>query len=134
MSGLISANSPAHMPRTHSCACEEEEDRKFIERCPSSSFATPETNKPVPIRPFKRFRNGERDGEEEEERSPSPERKDLSPRRLDMDQAVILACDAPPPDDEEDRVEATQPIPEDGEQDEGEIVPTPLVRCMTAAG
>lgn len=117
------------MPRTHSVASEEE----IIKRCPSESFSTPEANKPVPIRPLKRFRNGEDEGADEVERSPSPERKELSPRKLDMEQDVVLACDIAPSDkeDEEERVEATQPVL--AEEEEGELSPTPLVRCNTLA-
>lgn len=81
------------MPRACSSA---ETDEEFIERCPSSSFATPEANKSVPIRPFKRCRN--EDGEEQTEersRSPSPVRGELSPRRLDLDQVRKLFFLAP---------------------------------------
>ena len=72
------------MPRS----CSPVDEKKIIERCPSSSFETPEANKPVPIRPLKRFKNADGDAGEEEQasRSPSPVRGELSPRRLDMDQ------------------------------------------------
>ncbi len=116
------------MPRTNSVASEDE----IIKRCPSESFLTPEANKPVPIRPLKRFRNSEDDGADEVERSPSPERKELSPRKLDMDQAVVLACDAASndkEDEEDERVDPTQPVLEE----EGELSPTPLVRCDAIA-
>ena len=121
------------MPRTVSAVTEEEEER-IIARCPSESFSTPEANKPVPIRPFKRLKSDE-DIEEEEEGGSSPERRDLSPRRLDMDQPAVLACNAAPNEEEDDdveqgRVTPTQPIPE---PEEGELSPAPLVRCLTTA-
>lgn len=123
------------MPRTVSAVTEEEEEERIIARCPSESFSTPEANKPVPIRPLKRLKSDE-GVEEEEEGGPSTPRGDLSPRRLDMGQAAVLACDAPPNEEDEDddagedRVDATQPIPE---PEEGELSPAPLVRCVTTA-
>ena len=64
-----------------------EDDAAFIARCPTSSFATPQANEPVPIRPLKRLRKEEEEeGDQEASRSPSPVRGELTPRRLDMDQ------------------------------------------------
>lgn len=120
------------MPRSSSSLDGEEKDKEFLNRCPSSSFLTPEANKPVPIRPFKRVRT-DGEPEEEEERSPSPRRDELSPRRLDMDQPVALALDAAQDEEEEDRPDATQVVPEESSAEEGEILPSPLVRCMTTA-
>jgi hypothetical protein len=61
-----------------------------LKRTASSSFETPEVGKPVPIHPLKRIRETEvrveAKGEIEDVR-----RNELSPRRLDMGQEVILA-------------------------------------------
>ena len=96
-----------------------------LKRAPSCSMTTPQANRPVTIRPLKRNRV---DGQEPISRSPSPPpepltRDELSPRKLDMDQEVVLACEAAgqeDDDEDDDRVEVTQPYVPDAPE-EGEI-------------
>ena len=129
------------MPRSQSAEKEDETEEEVIKRCPTVSFSTPESNKPVPIRPLKRLK---REGGEEEQEDPgdSPKRREeLSPRRLDMDQPALLACNTIPDgnpaereeeeEEEEEPIEPTQVIPDS--EEEGEIAPTPLVRCIATA-
>ena len=99
------------MPRTRS-------EAEYV----NNSFTTPKANERVPIRPLKR----ERDGEEDEEaysRSPSPERREnkLSPRKLNMEQAVVLANPAVESDDDEEEPRLTQPYIQEEEAEEGEL-------------
>ena len=123
------------MPRSQSAVKEDETEEEVIKRCPTVSFSTSETNKPVPIRPLKRLKS-EGGEEEQEDGGNSPERREeLSPRRLDMDQAVVLGSDILPgneqEEEEEEPIEPTQAIPDS--EEEGEIAPAPLVRCIATA-
>jgi hypothetical protein len=106
------------MPRTRA-------DAEYEER----SFTTPKTNEPVPIRPLKRTRELEDDVDGDKSRSPSPAPSDrhLSPRKLDMDQGVVLASDLAENDDEDDEPGGTQPYVRTEEVEEGEI--PELTRC-----
>jgi hypothetical protein len=137
------------MPR--SFTDHEEEDAEIIARCPTSSFSTPMANVPVPIRPFKRVKMEEGEDAEEVQADPSSPSRPLSPRMLDMDQvcfilffgfdmpffaslisalqAVVLATSLD--EEEEEVLEPTQPVP--AEEEEGEVSPSPLVRCNTIA-
>jgi hypothetical protein len=116
------------MPRqTSEIHCDPTESvESVLMRAPSSSLQTPTSNKHVSIRPLKRMCI---DGQQPVMRSPSPPpepiaREELSPRKLDMDQEVVLACQAAGQDEDDDeddeRVEATQPYVAD-EVEEGEI-------------
>lgn len=131
------------MPRPRSVSKDDESEEEIIKRCPTVSFMTPEANKPVPIRPLKRLK-GEDGAEEQEDGNASPgRREELSPRRLDMEQAVVLGSDALPNEDggesdgeDEERIEPTQVLSENEaseEPEEGEIAPAPLVRCVATA-
>jgi hypothetical protein len=97
-----------------------------------SSFTTPKTNEPVPIRPLKRTREFD-DGDRDKSRSPSPapSERNLSPRKLDMDQEVVLASALQENEDEEDETGSTQPYVPSGEVEEGEI--PALTRCESVA-
>ena len=112
------------MPRASSeCLCNPNESlESVLERCPSRSLVTPKADKPVIIRPLKRSRDLVEDGPASPQ-SPKPEEQLnlLSPRKLDMDQEVVLASQLPAVDDEDERVETTQPWPPTGELEEGEI-------------
>ena len=112
------------MPRASSeCLCNPNESlESVLQRCPSRSLVTPIPNKPVIIRPLKRSRDLVEDGPASPQ-SPEPEEQlnPLSPRKLDMDQEVVLASQLPADDEEDERVETTQPWPPTGELEEGEI-------------
>jgi hypothetical protein len=113
------------MPRqTSELLCNPSESvESVLKRAPSSTLNTPAANKPVTIRPLKRMcLEGQQPVLRSASTSPEPiARKELSPRKLDMDQEVILACQAAGQDDDEDElVEVTQPYVA-GEVEEGEI-------------
>lgn len=114
------------MPRqTSEILCNPSESvESVLKRAPSSTLDTPAANKPVTIRPLKRMCvEGQQPALRSASTSPEPiARDELSPRKLDMDQEVILACQAAgQEDDEEDEmVEVTQPYVA-GELEEGEI-------------
>jgi hypothetical protein len=94
------------------------------------SFTTPTANEPVPIRPLKRTREGDvEESAASRSPSPTPNRKSLSPRKLDMGQQVVLASSLAE-DDEDDEPGSTQPYVPAAEVEEGEI-PT-LRRCQSA--
>ena len=107
------------MPRKTPCNANPTLE-EVLAMCPASSLVTPAANKPVRIRALKRTRF--EDGPEPE-RSPEPEPRKLSPRKLDMDQqGVVLASDLPDEVESDDEVvEATQPYPPPDEVEEGEI-------------
>ena len=127
---------PALMPRKTSCDANPTLE-EVLAMCPASSLVTPAANKPVRIRALKRTRF--EDGPEPE-RSVSPEPRKLSPRKLDMDQAVVLANPSLVPSDdeleEEEPIQATQPYLDPAEDiEEGELssVPALLMRCESAS-
>ena len=130
-----------------------------LERCPSKAFVTPALNKPVALRPLKRTKTSDvggdgsvrdpplldLDGDADDEGGP---RGLLSPRKLDMDQAVVLANPSLVPSDdeleeEEPGVQMTQAPPAVEDTEEGEIttpssssstdVPVVLMRCESAS-
>jgi hypothetical protein len=97
-------------------------------RAPSCSLVTPKATKRAHIRPLKRVKFAEGDaGSTKEEEEPDEEQEEeekreaLEPRRLDMDQHVVLAN--PSSSDEEDEQAAgTQRV---AEEEEGELPPEP---------
>lgn len=97
-------------------------------RAPSCSLVTPKATKRAHIRPLKRVKFAEGDaGSTKEEEEPNEEQEEeekreaLEPRRLDMDQHVVLAN--PSSSDEEDEQAAgTQRV---AEEEEGELPPEP---------
>jgi hypothetical protein len=97
-------------------------------RAPSCSLVTPKATKRAHIRPLKRvkFAEGEagstkEEEEPDEEQEEEEKREALEPRRLDMDQHVVLAN--PSSSDEEDEQAAgTQRV---AEEEEGELPPEP---------
>ena len=99
-------------------------------RAPSCSLVTPKATKRAHIRPLKRVKFAEGDAgstkeeeepDEEQEEEPEEKREALEPRRLDMDQHVVLAN--PSSSDEEDEQAAgTQRV---AEEEEGELPPEP---------
>jgi hypothetical protein len=97
-------------------------------RAPSCSLVTPKATKRAHIRPLKRVKFADGDaGSTKEEEEPDEEQEEeekreaLEPRRLDMDQHVVLAN--PSSSDEEDEQAAgTQRV---AEEEEGELPPEP---------
>jgi hypothetical protein len=98
-------------------------------RAPSCSLVTPKATKRAHIRPLKRVKFAEGDAgstkeeeepEEEQEEEPEEKREALEPRRLDMDQHVVLAN--PSSDEEEEQAPSTQRA---AEEEEGELPPEP---------
>jgi hypothetical protein len=115
------------------CINAQESVHAGICRAPSCSLVTPEANKRVPIRPLKRTKLPEGDvatkvdrviQNEEQEEEEEEQRELLEPRRLDMDQHVVLAnpsLDAEEEQEEEEEVPITQPYPGEDAAEEGEI-------------
>lgn len=98
-------------------------------RAPSCSLVTPKATKRAHIRPLKRvkFAEGEagstkeeEEPDEEQEEELEEKREALEPRRLDMDQHVVLAN--PSSSDEEQDAPGTQRV---AEEEEGELPPEP---------
>lgn len=121
-----------------------------LQRCPPKAFVTPAVNKPAALRPLKRAKTSSDCVTSAEADPPVLSLDDvpleprgvLSPRRLDMDQAVMLANPSVlvPSDDEleeEEVVQQTQTCPEANEDtEEGEIspsVPVFFMRCESAS-
>ena len=121
-----------------------------LQRCPSKAFVTPASNKPITIRPLKRTKTSADDDaapvpdppllDLDADVDPEKPRGLLSPRKLDMDQAVVLADPSLVPSDdeleEEEPIQATQPYPDPAEDiEEGELssVPALLMRCESAS-
>ena len=121
--------------------------QSVLERCPSKNLKTPAAGKAVAIRPLKRVKKdapaadaagaGMVIAEEppalnlDDENAP---RGLLSPRKLDMDQEVVLAASALSPggEEEEQEVQPTQPQQiADEEEEEGELPPPAMERTMS---
>lgn len=97
-------------------------------RAPSCSLVTPKATKRAHIRPLKRVKFAEGDaGSTKEEEEPDEEQEEeekreaLEPRRLDMDQHVVLANPSSS-DEEDEQVPGTQRV---AEEEEGELPPEP---------
>ena len=121
--------------------------QSVLERCPSKNLKTPAAGKAVAIRPLKRVKKdapaaaaagaGTVMAEDppalnlDDENAP---RGLLSPRKLDMDQEVVLAASALSPggEEEEQEVQPTQPQQiADEEEEEGELPPPAMERTMS---
>jgi hypothetical protein len=93
-------------------------------RAPSCSLVTPKATKRAHIRPLKRVKFAEGDAgstkeeeepEEEQEEEPEEKREALEPRRLDMDQHVVLANPSSSDEEEDEQAPGTQRVEEEGE-------------------
>lgn len=125
--------------------------QSVLERCPSKNLKTPAAGKAVAIRPLKRVKKDAPAAaaagagtvmaedppalnlDDNEENAP---RGLLSPRKLDMDQEVVLAASALSPGGEEEKqeVQPTQPqqiAADEEEEEEGELPPPAMERTMS---
>jgi hypothetical protein len=91
-------------------------------RAPSCSLVTPKATKRAHIRPLKRVKFADGDaGSTKEEEEPEEEleeeerREALEPRRLDMDQHVVLANPSSSDEEEDEQAPGTQRVEEEGE-------------------
>lgn len=130
---------------TSAPVCDPSESlQSVLERCPSKNLKTPAVGKAVAIRPLKRVKKepsaaagaGTVVAEDppalsltDDENAP---RGLLSPRKLDMDQAVVLAASALSDEQEnEEIIQPTQPQIADEEEEEGELPPPAMERTMS---
>jgi len=124
--------------------------QSVLERCPSKNLKTPAAGKAVAIRPLKRVKKDAPTaaaagaGTVMAEDPPALNLDDdnaprglLSPRKLDMDQEVVLAASALSPGGEEEEQEVIQPTQpqqiaaDEEEEEEGELPPPAMERTMS---